>query len=37
LAADAVRIDTTGMPIDQVVDKVMGLIANHKSQNHKMI
>jgi len=21
-----VRIDTTGMPIDQVVDKVMGLV-----------
>ena len=26
LAVDAVRIDTTGMPIDQVVDKVMGLV-----------
>ena len=26
LAADAVRIDTTGMPIAQVVDQVMGLV-----------
>ena len=26
VADDAVRIDTTGMPIDQVVDRVMGLV-----------
>jgi cytidylate kinase len=26
LAADAVRIDTTGMPVQQVVDRVMGLV-----------
>jgi CMP/dCMP kinase len=31
LAADAVRIDTTGMPVDEVVDRVMTLVNAHRS------
>lgn len=31
IAADAVHIDTTGMPIDQVVDTVMGLVRRRLS------
>jgi cytidylate kinase len=28
MASDAVRIDTTGMTVDEVVDKVMQLVSN---------
>lgn len=31
IAADAVHIDTTGMPIDQVVDRVMALVRQRSS------
>lgn len=31
IAADAVHIDTTGMPVDQVVDKVMALVRQRSS------